>query len=62
MSEKFNPDKPGFVYLGWFPYKGKSHSVATLAASYSDARKKFKAMGGDITGLAEDNKYEGFPQ
>jgi hypothetical protein len=61
MTEaKFSPDREGAVYIGWFKYKNKSHSVATVATSWSDARKKFKAMGGDITGLAENNKYEGF--
>ena len=57
MTE-FNYDREGAVYLGWQRYKGKSYSVSTTASTWREAKLRFKCMGGDITGLAEEKTYD----
>lgn len=55
----FHRDPDGAVYLTSYRYKGGSYAGTVIAESWKDAERKCRALGVELTGIADKAQYPG---
>jgi len=56
---KYHRDLDGAVYLMCYQYKGGSYAGTLIAESWKDAERKCRALGAELTGVADKYQYPG---